>query len=106
MERDLRRVVATMIPGVPPPVLDYAFASIGLAAGSKRSRTTSVSSKPMATGPPRYTLRRVDSGPLGDFDIFGRQSDGDSEGRGSFNFAMAEPHGSSAASSSRSTRRR
>lgn len=50
--------------------------------------------------------RRVDSGPLGDFDIFGRQSDGDSEGRGSFNFAMAEPHGSSAASSSRSTRRR
>ncbi|PNH05709.1 hypothetical protein TSOC_008012 [Tetrabaena socialis] len=56
--RDARRVVQVLVPAIPPPVLDYVFASIAGSAAASRARGRSSGSAPP---PPRYTLRRVDS---------------------------------------------
>ncbi|GLC38626.1 hypothetical protein PLESTB_000453800 [Pleodorina starrii] len=59
--RDARRVVQVLVPGVPPPVMDFVFASITKA--NSGSIGTS-SDYPDAPPPARYALRGCDGGPL------------------------------------------
>ncbi|GIL86952.1 hypothetical protein Vretimale_15515 [Volvox reticuliferus] len=57
--RDARRVVQVLVPGVPPPVLDYVFASITKTSRGSRSASSDGAGLP----PARYMLRSCDGGP-------------------------------------------
>ncbi|GIL42593.1 hypothetical protein Vafri_573 [Volvox africanus] len=57
--RDARRVVQVLVPGVPPPVLDYVFASITKTSRSNRGTSSDGEGLP----PARYMLRSCDGGP-------------------------------------------
>ncbi|GFR40787.1 hypothetical protein Agub_g1402 [Astrephomene gubernaculifera] len=66
-DRDAKRVVQVLVPGIPPPVMDYVFASMTKASAGRGGICAQKSAAP---SPPRYTLRRCDSGPLGELSLF------------------------------------
>lgn len=63
--KDTKRVLQTLVPGLPPAVVDYfvssALASMSVAASQQQRRR---SEEPAA-----FRLRRVDSGPLGSLNL-------------------------------------
>ncbi|KAG2498165.1 hypothetical protein HYH03_003922 [Edaphochlamys debaryana] len=65
--RDARRVVQVLVPGVPPPVLDFVFASITKSGSSRRvagaRRGDGNAAEPLYPSVPK--LRRCESGKFG-----------------------------------------
>ncbi|GIL51461.1 hypothetical protein Vafri_7446 [Volvox africanus] len=62
LDRDARRIVQVLVPGMPPPVLDYVFASVTKANARPAPQS-------LSPHPPRYALRRCDGGTLGELSI-------------------------------------
>ncbi|GFR40815.1 hypothetical protein Agub_g1435 [Astrephomene gubernaculifera] len=63
LNRDTKRVIQMLAPGMPAPVLDYVFAGMSKA---NANRTAHPSSGPP---PPRYALRQCDAGPRGELSL-------------------------------------
>ncbi|KAG2483833.1 hypothetical protein HYH03_017356 [Edaphochlamys debaryana] len=65
--RDARRVVQVLVPGVPPPILDFAFASMAMASrNSLASSAKRPGIAPSLTTSSRVVLRRCESGEMGE----------------------------------------
>ncbi|KAG2433529.1 hypothetical protein HYH02_012647 [Chlamydomonas schloesseri] len=96
LRRDARRVISVFAgSAVPPPVLDYVFASVTrVSGGAQRKGPVNAMSPPT---PPKYTLRRCDSGPLGEPSLLElaavghrRRNSGDDFASGPLQFSWTE----------------